>query len=223
MTHARYTLKDFAFVNAQWSDFNVLAVPKGSRYATLAALIDAIKASPGKLTAAVTFGSVGHITTLALMKALDLPDHAVRLVTFDGGGGTRTALAGGQVDFSIEEGQGSVTVKDLIRPLAVFLDHRSPLFDAPPVNEALAPFKVSVPIISGSVRTLAAQAAFKHDHPDEFARLVEAYRKTLALPEFRTWLAANQMGDDWLGPDQTTALVQTNFDVLEKYKSLLSK
>jgi tripartite-type tricarboxylate transporter receptor subunit TctC len=169
----------------------------------------------------VTFGSVGHITTAVLMQALGLPADAVRLVTFDGGGATRTALAGGQVDFSIEQAEGAETIKELIRPLAVFLDHRVDMFDAPPVNEALKPFNVTIPILNGSIRTLVAPAGFKVKHPEDFNRLVEAYRRTLQDPEFQTWLKANKMGDDWTGPDKATEMVTTNFEVMRQFQSLL--
>jgi tripartite-type tricarboxylate transporter receptor subunit TctC len=137
VTGARYTLDDFTFVNAQWIDYTVLFTPKDRPFKTTADLIDAIKASPGKLSAGVSFGSVGHLTTLALIKAIGLGPDAVRVVTFDGAGALRTALAGGQVDFSIDQGEGTETIVEFVRPLAVFLDHRVPLFDAPPINEVL--------------------------------------------------------------------------------------
>jgi tripartite-type tricarboxylate transporter receptor subunit TctC len=221
VTGAKYTLDDFAFINAQWTDYTLLAVPKDKPYQTLADLIDAIKANPGKISVSVTFGSVGQVTTMALLDALGLPPTAVRVVTFDGGGATRTALAGGQVDFSIEQAEGADTIKPLIRPLAVFLDHRVDMFDAPPVNEALQPYHVAVPLLNGSIRALVAPAGFAVRHPQEYATLVAAYHKTLEMPEFKTWLAANRMGDDWAGPDRTREIMQQNFETLRKYQALL--
>lgn len=223
VTGARYKLDDFAFVNAQWSDFTFLAVPKDKPYRTVKDLIDAIKANPGKLSASVTFGSIGHITTLVLLDALGLGPDAIRIVTFDGGGATRTALAGAQVDFSVEQAEGGETVKDFVRPLAVFLDYRVPHLDAPPINEALAAYGASVPLLSGSVRTLVAPARFKAQHPEDYAKLVAAYHATLQNPEFQAWLKANQMQGEWLGPERSTAIIKQNFAVLEKYKDLLKK
>ncbi len=223
VTHARYTLDNFAFVNAQWTDFQFLAVPKDRPYKSAGDLIDAIRAHPGKLTAGVTFGSQGHFATLSLLEALKLPADAIRLVTFDGGGPLRTAIVGGQVDFSVVQAEGSEGITSLIRPLAVYLDHRTEEFDAPPINEALQPYGVSVPLLSGSIRTLAAQAGFRAAHPGDFARLAAAYQKALANPDFQAWLKTNGMKGDWLGPEATAALIEANFAALQKYQSLLQK
>ena len=182
LTNAHYTLDEFTFVNAQWTDYTVLIVAKDRPWKTLAELIAAIKASPGKISTGVDFGSVGHITTVAFLEALGLKPDAVRMVTFDGAGAMRNALAGGQVDFNIGQAEGAEVVRDFVRPLAVFLDHRVPAYDAPPINEALKPFKASVPLLSGSVRTFVFPAAFKAKHPQDYAKFVAAYRATLNLP-----------------------------------------
>ncbi len=223
VTGARYTLDDFTFVNAQWIDYTVLFTPNDRPYKTAADLIDAIRANPGKLSAGVSFGSVGHLTTLALINALGLGPDAIRVVTFDGAGALRTALAGGQVDFSIDQGEGTETIVGFVRPLAVFLDHRVPLFDAPPINEVLSPYHMTMPIISGSVRTFVFPAGFKAKHPEDYARFVAAYRKTLDDPAFQAWLEKNHMAGDWVGPEKTTAIIQSNFAALAEYKDLLKK
>ncbi len=223
VTGARYTLADFTFVNAQWIDYTVLFTPKDRPYKTLADLIDAIKANPGKLSAGVSFGSVGHLSVLALINALGLGPASIRVVTFDGSGATRTAMAGGQVDFAIEQGEGSEKIVDFIRPLAVFLDHRAAMFDAPPINEALNPYHIVMPLLSGSVRTFVFPAGFKVKHPEEYAFFVAAYRKTLDDPDFRAWLDKNRMAGDWIGPEKTAAIIQENFEALKEYKDLLKK
>jgi tripartite-type tricarboxylate transporter receptor subunit TctC len=221
VTHARYTLDDFTFVNAQWTDFTMLLVPKDRPWKTAGELIDAIRANPGKISTGVDFGSVGHITTMALLDALGLAPNALRIVTFDGSGAMRSAMAGGQVDFNIGQAEGAAVIRDFIRPLAVFLDHRVAEFDAPTIGEVLAPYKVSVPIINGSVRTFVLPAAFKAKHPEDYAKFVTAYRATLDDPAFRTWLHDNQMAGDWVGEERTTQIIRDNFEALKKYKDLL--
>jgi tripartite-type tricarboxylate transporter receptor subunit TctC len=221
VTNARFTLDSFTFVNAQWTDFTLLMVPKDRPWRTAAELIDAIRANPGKLSTSADFGSVGHITTMALLDALGLKPDAIRIVTFDGAGAMRTALAGGQVDFNIGQAEGAAVIRDFIRPLAVFLDHRVPEYDVPPINQVLAAYNTSVPLISGSVRTFVFPAAFKGNHPDDYAKFVSAYRATLEDPEFRAWLKQNRMAGDWVGEDRTTEIIRANFDGLKKYKDLI--
>jgi putative tricarboxylic transport membrane protein len=221
VSNAHYKLDDFTFVNAQWTDYTVLIVPKDRPWRTAAQLIDAIRANPGKISTGADFGSVGHIETLALLQSLGLKPNALRMVTFDGAGAMRTALAGGQVDFNIGQAEGADVIKDYIRPLAVFLDHRVPGNDAPPINEVLKPYHASVPLLDGSVRTFVFPAAFKAKHPDDYAKFVSAYRDTLNVPEFKKFLHDNQMGGDWVGEERTTQIIHANFETLKKYKDLL--
>lgn len=221
VTKAKFTLDDFTFVNAQWTDYTVLLVPKDRPWRTAAELIDAIRANPGKISTGVDFGSVGHITTIALLDALGLTPSALRIVTFDGAGAMRTALAGGQVDFNIGQAEGAQVIRDFVRPLAVFLDHRIPEYDAPPINDVLKGYQTSVPLISGSVRSFVFPAAFKAKHPNDYAKFVTAYRATLEAPDFRQWLHDNQMGGDWVGEERTIDVIRANFDALKQYKDLI--
>jgi tripartite-type tricarboxylate transporter receptor subunit TctC len=223
VTGAKYTLDDFTFVNAQWTDYTVLVTPKDRPYKTLADLVNAIKANPGKLSASVDFGSVGHITTVALLDALGVGVGGVRIVTYDGAGAMRAALAGGQVDFSVQQGEGGLQIKDFVRPLAVFLDHRVDTFDAPPVNEALKPYNTQVPLLNGSVRTFVFPASFKKKHPQDYEKFVAAYRRTLDNPDFQAFLKTNSMAGDWIGEEKTTEIIKANYDALKVYKDLLKK
>lgn len=221
VTNASYSLDDFTFINGQWMDFAFLAVPKESPYQTAAELFEAIKANPGKISAGVTFGSVGHISTLVLLDALGLDEDAIRLVTFDGGGSLRTGIAGAQVDFSIVQAEGSETIADFIRPLAVYLEKPRPDFDAPLINDVLEEFDTKVPVLSGSVRTLVAPAKFKAEHPEDYQTLYDAYRRALENPDFQAWLKQNEMGGEWIGEEWTTELIRASYEVLESYNHLL--
>jgi len=156
-----------------------------------------------------------------LLHALGLPPNAIRIVTFDGAGAMRTALAGGQVDFNIGQAEGAEVIRDFIRPLAVFLDHRVPDYDVPPINEVLKTYRTSVPLLNGSVRTFVFPAAFKVKHPDDYAKFVSDYRATLDDPAFRKWLKDNQMAGDWVGEERTTSIIRANFEGLKKYKDLI--
>jgi tripartite-type tricarboxylate transporter receptor subunit TctC len=223
VTHAHYTLDSFTFVNAQWTDYTILMVPKDRPWKTAEALIDDIKAHPGKISTGVDFGSVGNITTMALLEALGLPKDALRIVTFPAAGAMRTALAGGQVDFSISQAEGAKFIGDFVRPLAVFLDHSVPEFHVPLINDVLKKYNAKVPIISGSVRSFVFPAAFKAQHPEDYATFVAAYRKTLDDPAFQKWLHDHQMVGEWVGEARTNEIIRTNFEALKKYKDLMKR
>lgn len=223
VTGAKYKLDDFAFVNAQWSDYTMLAVHKDRPYQSMKDLIEAIKANPGKLSTGVTFGSAGQISTMMLLEAFGLPADGVRIVTYDGGGPLRTALAGGHIDFSVVQGEGSETIRDFIRPLAVFRESRAKDWDAPPINEALKWAGITVPVLSGSVRVLAGSAASKKKNPKAFEQLVAAYKRALENKDYQAWLASNKIDGDWVGPEKTTAMLKANFEILKKYEHLLKK
>lgn len=219
-TDANYTLDDFAFINGQWSDWDLIAVNKDRPFKTLGEFMTAVKDNPGKYSVSVVSSSAGHLTAHLLLEAAGLPKDALNIVTYEGGGAARSAVAGGQVDITILGGKGSEGIRDMIRPLAVVRDESAPGWDAPPVNEALGKVGMEIPLVTGSVRGLAAPAAFRDEHPEAWKTLVSAYEKTMKNPEFIAYLEKNQIGADWLGPEGTTELVKHNFDILEKYKDV---
>jgi len=222
-TDASYSLDDFAFVNGQWSDWDVIALNKDREFQTLAEFMAAVKANPGEHSASVVTGSAGELTAYLLMEAAGLPADAMNVVTYESGGAARAAVAGGQVDITIVGGEGTEGIRDMIRPLAVVRDDRAEGWDAPPVNEALAEAGMEIPVVSGSIRGLAAPAAFRDENPEAWQKLVSAYEKTMKNPEFIAFLKQNDIGADWLGPDKTTEVVKRNYEILERYKDLIEK
>lgn len=220
-TQADYTLDDFAFINGQWSDWDIIAVNKDREIQTLGEMMTAIKENPGKHSVSVVPSSAGHLTTYLLLEAAGLDESALNIVTYESGGAARAAVAGGQVDFTILGGEGSEGIREMIRPLAVVRDDPAPGWDAPPVNEALAEIGMEIPVLSGSIRGLAIDAEVREQHPDRFQKLVDAYRATLENPEFIAHLEQNDIGADWLGPEKTTEIVERNYEVIKQYKDLL--
>jgi len=180
-----------------------------------------IRENPGQHSVSVVPGSAGHLTTYILLDAAGLSDSDLNVVTYESGGAARTAVAGGQVDFTILGGEGSEGIREMITPLAVVRDTPAPNWDAPPVNEALADIGLEIPVLSGSIRGIAVSAEFRDQHPDRFETLVDAYRRTLENPEFIAYLEENSIGADWLGPEATTDAVMTTYEVLQEYGHLL--
>jgi putative tricarboxylic transport membrane protein len=220
---AKYTLDDFAFVNAQWTDWDVIAVNKDTPFKSLPDLMNAIKQNPKKVKVSLVFGSSGHLTTLLLLDAYNIPRENLNLVNYDGGGAARAAVAGGQVDFTIIAGDGSVGIKDFIRPLAVVDKKAKKGWDAPPVNEALKPLGVEIPVVLGSMRGMVTSAAFKAKHPDRFQKLADAYKAALSEKGVKKFLKSSTIGSDWLGPEETERTIRAMAAIFEKYKDVMAK
>lgn len=221
-TGANYTLDDFAFINGQWSDNDLIAASEASGVTSMVEMISAIRENPGEHSVSVVPGSAGELTTYILLDAFGLDTSALNIVTYDSGGAARAAVAGGQVDFTILGAKGSDAIRDRVKPLAVVADAPLAGWDGVPiVNDALAEVDTSIPVVSGSIRGLAASADFREAHPDRWAKVVAAYERTMQNPEFIAHLESNEIGTDWLGPQRTTAVVRSNYEIIERYGHLV--
>lgn len=221
-TGATYTLDDFAFINGQWSDYDLVAASAASGIGSMAEMVEAIRDNPGAHSVSVVTGSAGELSTYILLDSAGIPFENLNIVTYESGGAARAAVAGGQVDFTILGAEGSDAIRDMVTPLAVVSDEPLPGWDdVPVINEALAEIGLEIPVVSGSIRGIAASAAFREAHPDRWEVLVSAYERTMQNPEFLAFLADNNIGADWLGPERTTERVHTNFEILQRYGDLL--
>jgi tripartite-type tricarboxylate transporter receptor subunit TctC len=218
---APYTLDDFVFVNAQEVAQSLLVVPSGSELSSLDDIIEGLK-EPGKLSAAVIAGSSEHISILLMMEKLGIPKENLRLVTFDGGGPTRTAIIGAQVDFGMVPGQGSEVIFDQVKMIALVAPEPNPDWpDAVPINEALKSYNVELPFLDSSVRSMVVHAAFPKEHPEAYEKFVEAYKSVIESQEYQESAREGNYGRDWRGPEASTELVKRNYALLVEYSRLL--
>jgi tripartite-type tricarboxylate transporter receptor subunit TctC len=218
---AKYTLDDFAYINGQWSDWDIVLLNKDRPYKTLAEFLDAVRNEPKKHSVSVVPNSSGHLHALLLTDAAGIPRDSLNIVTYESGGAGRAAVAGGQVDITIQAGEGSEGIREFTRPLAVIREDKVAEWEAPTIDEALKPLGKTMPQISGSIRGLAVRKEVKEQHPEVWQKLVDAYRKTLAKKDVQKFFKESAIGADWIGPEKTTAIVKQNYDILLKYKELV--
>jgi tripartite-type tricarboxylate transporter receptor subunit TctC len=217
---ADYTLDDFAFINGQWNDYDLFAVNAETPYKTLAEFMEAAKADPGKLKVSVVPGSTGAINLELALEAFGLDKSAVSIVTYQSGGAARTAVAGGQVDMTVLAADGTLSIAEYVRPLALAADEPSADWDAPTLNAALKDNGLeTVPVLAGSMRGLAAHAEFKKNNPEAFQKMVDAYKAVLEDKEFVEKLKGQKIGAQWLGPDRTTEIITSNLEVLKRFSA----
>lgn len=157
-----------------------------------------------------------------MMDKLGIPAENLRLVTYDGGGPTRTAIIGGQVDFGMVPGQGSEVIFDQVKMIALVAPEKNPDWpDAQPINEVLASYNVELPFLDSSVRSMIVRKEFASEHPDRYKKFVDAYQKVVESEEYQKSATEGNYGRDWRGPEASTELVKRNYELLVQYSSLL--
>lgn len=219
---AEYEVEDFDFINFQWFDLDLIAANKDTEFQDLPTLLEAIRNNPGEIRASVVQGSAGHLMVRLLLDEAGIPQDNLNLVTYNSGGEARSAVAGGQVDFVSISAQGSEGIREFLTPLAIVNDERIEQWDAPTINEALAPMELEVPVLQGSMRGFAVTAETQRQYPERYAVLSEAIQNTLARKDVQEHLAGNDIGGVWIGPERSNALMETNFQVFKKYADLLN-
>ena len=142
-------------------------------------------------------------------------------MSYNGGGLARAAVAGGIVDYIVISAEGTESIREYIRPLAIVSDRRNPNWDVPTLNEALQPMGLRVPILPGSIRGFATTAEFKRNYPERFNKIAEAFRRALQKDELQDILERSAIGSRWIGPEQSDETIRTTFVIFENYSYLL--
>ncbi|MGB5918133.1 tripartite tricarboxylate transporter substrate binding protein [Arcobacter sp.] len=220
---AKYKISDFDFINVQWLDFELFAVNKNSKYNSMVEVLNAIKNHPKTVKAAVFQGSVGQLLLKLMLDKYDIPQENLNLVVYNSGGKARTAIAGGQVDLIAISAQGSETIKEFIKPLAIVKDKRVKQWDAPTLNEAIEPLGFQVPVFNGSTRGFAVRKEFKEKYPKRYEKLTNAIKRTLARKDVQKFLKSNDIGYTWTGPEESNRLIQESYDIFKSYSYLVKE
>ncbi|SDJ68139.1 Bug family tripartite tricarboxylate transporter substrate binding protein [Billgrantia gudaonensis] len=218
---AEYEIDDFSYINLQWFDLDLIAANEDTGYEDLPSLLEAIRENPGEVRASVVQGSAGHMMVRLLLEEAGIPQDNLNLVTYNSGGEARSAVAGGQVDFTSISAQGSEGIREFLTPLAIVNDERIDQWDVPTVNEALEPLDLEVPVLQGSMRGFAVTAETERQYPERYEVLAEAIQNTLARKDVQEHLSSNDIGGVWVGPERSNELMKTNFEVFKKYADLL--
>lgn len=124
--YSQFTERDVRWLGAIAADYGLVAVKADSPYKTMADLVAAWKADPGKIAVGggSAVGGQDHMKVLLLARAIGIQPRAVKYVPFDGGGQALTSLLGGFIqvfagDASELRGQvegGTVRVLAVLAP-----------------------------------------------------------------------------------------------------------
>ena len=218
---ADYGIEDFAYLNFQWFDEDLIALNRDAPYRDLAELLEAIRNNPKTVRGAVVKGSAGHLTANLLLEANGIPQENLNLVAYNSGGLARAAVAGGVVDFIIISARGCEGIAEYLRPLAVNNDVPNETWQVPPLNELLEPLATRVPVLPGSIRGFATSKKFREQYPQRFEVLREALFEAMSNPELQRLLDQASIGRRWIGSDASELLMLENFELYKSYSHLI--
>jgi putative tricarboxylic transport membrane protein len=172
--------------NVRWvaaigTDYGMIAVRKDSPYKNLRELMDAIKSKPANIAigAGGTVGSQDWLKMAQIGKQAGIDSKTMRLVAFEGGGESFTALLADHVQaVSGDASEASLHARDgKIRVLAILSDARlpGPLANVPTAREQ--GFDVTWPIIRGVY--MGPQVSDK-----DYQRWVSYFQHAMNTPAF---------------------------------------
>ena len=189
---------------AQVGELNTsVMVRVDSPHKTLREFLDHAKSKPGALRWSHNGrGSFHHIAGVGFNRDAGLK---TRDVPFDGGGPSRAALVGGQVDYALLGIQQLSGFEAQIRPLGLVSDERDELFpDVPTLKEQ----GVDVPVVSSPTVLYAPKAT-----PDEtVSRVAKAVEDVVKSEPYRKELAKIGLSSAYRGPEATASYLKKLHD-----------
>ena len=219
--NAEFSIDDFSYINFQWFDEELIALSKRSKYRDLAEVIEAIRDKPKTVRASVVRGSGGHLMAKLMLENLGIPQENLNLVAYNSGGQARAAVAGGVVDFIVISAKGSESIREYLNPQAVVSDQPSESWGVLLLGQVLANTGVNIPVLPGSIRGFATSAQFKRDYPERFEKITTAFENALANEELQELLDRGDIGRRWVGPERSSAVIKSNFELISKYSYLI--
>lgn len=220
--NAKYGISDFAYLNFQWFDEDLIAISKASKFQNLGELLEEIRTRPKTVRASVVKGSAGHLMVKLLLETAGIPQDHLNLVAYNSGGQARAAVAGGVVDFIVISAEGTESIREYLRPVAIIAEETNQQWNVPTLNQVLAPMGLQAPILPGSIRGIATSSAFRTAYPERFQKVVEALQRTLARDDLREQLKRSDIGYRWIGVEKSNQLLKDNFEAFDKYSYLLN-
>ncbi len=217
-----YSLEDFAFINMQWFDYDLIAVNKNSKFNSILDLLYAIKNNPKKYSVAILPNSSASIVLKLLLKKMKIPQHYLNIKYFNGGKLARNAIKDLKVNFIIIGANGSEKYRKFLKPLCVITNKRSKRWDAPTLNEALKKEKISMPIIQGSIRGFAVSSKFKTKYPKRYNYLLQGFKNVLASKKAQKVLKNKYIGYTWMGSNNSTKILQQSFLMYKNYQNIIN-
>jgi tripartite-type tricarboxylate transporter receptor subunit TctC len=183
----RFTFDDLSPIGIPASNPAIWVVRNDSPYETLEDLIEAARQNPGRISMSSSSASLNN-HAIGVFEVMDETGVEFNIVPFaDGGSAARNALLRGEVDFTHTGLYNWLGIADQTRVLA--LQERENIWqaqigDTRTVNEILGTDLGS----AGSFYGFQAHRECEENHPERFAKMVEAYQNVVGSAEYQAGL-----------------------------------
>ena len=217
-----YKSDDFTVINIPSRDFSLVASAPSRGINNIDEVFAKLKQDPSSVSIGLQPTSIDLVNTMLMVRGIGVDPAKLRLVTYDGAGPVRNAVLGGHVDIGVVAAEGYLTLKDRIRPLLIFDKVRSAEFpDAASIVEIGEKFGFKGDYVDGAQRSWLVRTAFKNEHPEDYAKLIAAFKKVTTDPAVVSSLGTQELESEWLGPEASQAIYDRTFTNLQKYADLL--
>jgi tripartite-type tricarboxylate transporter receptor subunit TctC len=215
---ATFSYEDFYMINLPSQDYTLMATSADSDLETVEDVIARLTEDPGSLSIGIQAASADLVNLSILCDAngIDLDD--LRLVTYDGGGPARNAVAGGVVDIGLVGGEGFLPLREQIRPLVVFDRRQRDDWGGAIITDVLGE---DANFVVGSQRGWGVHSTLQQNDPEAFRILSEAIERASKNPAAIEALQSQQLATEWYGPEESNQMLTDTAQVMEQYLHLL--
>lgn len=216
--NAPFEVADFQMINLPSRDYTLMATSADSELGGVEDVVSRLQEDPGSLSIGIQPSSADLVNLMLFADANDIDRSGLRLVTYDGGGPTRNAAAGGVVDIALVGGQGFLNMADQVKPLLVFDDEQRDGWDAPALTEVVGE---DAQFVSGSQRGWVVHSSLAESHPDRYEFLLGAIERATKNPDAVAALKEARLATDWFGPEDSQEALGNTFEVMQEHVELL--
>ena len=202
------TFSNFTPISLLISEYIGYAVRAGSPIKSASEIVDILKKDPASLSVGIstTLGGANHIALALFMKAAGIDHRKLRVVVFNSGNESTTALLGGHVDFMVASGSAiaPAAASGQIRPLAFAAPKRigGQFASIPTLTE------IGFPVTADNWRIVIAPKDLTSAQIDFWD---DAFAKLAASSEWKKELDIRNLSNNYLNSADTTKFLQNQY------------
>jgi putative tricarboxylic transport membrane protein len=220
--NARYKAEDFWMINLPSRDASLLACAPDKPIRSIDEVVASLKRDPRSLSVGIQPASADLVNFALFCQAHGIDRSRVRVVTYDGGGPARNAVAGGVVDVGLVGAEGFLPIKDRIRGLLLFSDEKSPDYpNAPILTDHARAAGFTPQFVEGSQRGFVVARRFVEAQPERYRILLQAVERATKDPETIASLNTQQLSTTWYGPEASNRAYLATSELMVRYGDLL--